>query len=158
MAELITAEVPLAAALRQGDFEAFGHPWRLVYLGDPLYQIEAAQSKQSGIRRPDGARLTTSDWQKIAPAYAAWQVVEITATPAAKFRLSESHSEDSENIRLDWCLDAAIEQLTAKPSNANTLPGDTPPMPVSRSIGGHSCGKFAGIGWTRSFGRFSMIF
>jgi hypothetical protein len=127
IAELITAEVPLAAALRQGEFEAFGHPWRLVYLGDPLYHIEAAQSKEGGIRRPDCARLTTSDWRQVAPAYAAWQVVEITATPAAKLRLPESHSEDSENARLGWCLDAAIEQLTAKPLNDNTLPGDRAP-------------------------------
>ena len=127
IAELITAEVPLAAALRQGEFEAFGHPWRLVYLGDPLYQIEAAQRKEGGIRRPDGARLTTSDWQQVAPAYAAWQVVEITPIPAAKLRLPESHSEYAENARLEWCLDAAIEQLTANPLNENTLPGDGAP-------------------------------
>ena len=40
VAELIAAEVPLVAALRQGEFEAFGFPWRLVYLGDPLYRLD----------------------------------------------------------------------------------------------------------------------
>jgi hypothetical protein len=40
--ELLTAGIPLVAALRQGEFERFDFPWRLVYLGDPLYRIEAA--------------------------------------------------------------------------------------------------------------------
>ncbi len=39
VAQLAALEVPLSAVLRQGEFEPFGRPWRLVYLGDPLYQI-----------------------------------------------------------------------------------------------------------------------
>ena len=38
VADLIEAVVPLVAALRQGESEPFGFPWRLVYLGDPLYR------------------------------------------------------------------------------------------------------------------------
>jgi hypothetical protein len=37
--ELIAADVPLVAALRQSDPEPFGFPWRLIYLGDPLYRV-----------------------------------------------------------------------------------------------------------------------
>ena len=39
VSELIAAEVPLVAALRQGELEPFGFPWRLIYLGDPLYRV-----------------------------------------------------------------------------------------------------------------------
>lgn len=40
LSQLIVAELPLAAAFRQGAGEPFGRPWRLVYLGDPLYRID----------------------------------------------------------------------------------------------------------------------
>ena len=39
VAELAAEGVPLSAALRQGESEPFGRPWRLIYLGDPLYRI-----------------------------------------------------------------------------------------------------------------------
>ena len=39
VAELAAAGVPMAAALRQSEVEPFGRPWRLIYLGDPLYRI-----------------------------------------------------------------------------------------------------------------------
>ncbi len=42
IAELIAAELPLSAVLRQGDNELYGRPWRLVYLGDPLYRLTAS--------------------------------------------------------------------------------------------------------------------
>ena len=35
VAALLAADVPFVAALRQGELETFGFPWRLVYLGDP---------------------------------------------------------------------------------------------------------------------------
>jgi hypothetical protein len=41
VAQLIALEMPLVAALREGEFEPFGRPWRLIYLGDPLYQLQA---------------------------------------------------------------------------------------------------------------------
>ena len=127
IAELITAEVPLAAALRQGEFEAFGPPVAASLPGRPALSDRGRSDQGRRNPPPRFARLTTSDWQQVAPAYAAWQVVEITAIPAAKLRLPESHSDESENVRLGWCLDAAIEQLTAKPLNDNTLLGDGAP-------------------------------
>jgi hypothetical protein len=42
ISELLAAGVPLVAALRQGEGERFDFPWRLVYLGDPLYRIDTA--------------------------------------------------------------------------------------------------------------------
>ena len=47
VAAMLAAGVPLVAALRQGEFEAFGFPWRLVYLGDPLYRIRAVARVES---------------------------------------------------------------------------------------------------------------
>jgi hypothetical protein len=119
VAELIVAEVPLVAALRQGEDEAFGHPWRLVYLGDPLYRIQAVRIEKDGTRRPRGDRVGASEWQMIAPDYTDWSVVEIKSTSADQ----DLRSEDA---RLHWCLDASIGQLRAKP------PGDGPdrPQPV----------------------------
>ena len=48
VAELLAAEVPFVAALRQGELEAFGFPWRLVYLGDPLYRLQNAATRPIG--------------------------------------------------------------------------------------------------------------
>ena len=41
VADLAGAGLPLVAALRQTPVERFGHPWRLAYLGDPLYRAVA---------------------------------------------------------------------------------------------------------------------
>ena len=57
VAALLAAEVPLVAALRQGEFEPFGFPWRLVYLGDPLYRLHVTASAQ---RRQTGALVESS--------------------------------------------------------------------------------------------------
>ncbi len=114
IAELITAEVPLAAALRQGEFEAFGHPWRLVYLGDPLYQIEAAQSKEGGTVAQIATDSPRATGSRSRPRTRLGKSSRSTATSAAKLRLPASPSDDSENVRLGWCLDAAIGQLTGQ--------------------------------------------
>jgi hypothetical protein len=67
VAELMAAEVPMVAALRQGEFEAFGFPWRLVYLGDPLYRLDAAAPARG---RPVAARAqpATSDGSRKSTA------------------------------------------------------------------------------------------
>ena len=38
VANLLATGFPLGAALRQSEGEMFGFPWRLIYLGDPLYR------------------------------------------------------------------------------------------------------------------------
>ena len=42
-ADLIAEHLPLAAVLRASSIEPFGTPWRLEYLGDPLFQIKPPQ-------------------------------------------------------------------------------------------------------------------
>ena len=56
VAELIAADVPLVAALRQGEGEACGFPWRLVYLGDPLYRAGRARERAT-LSPPPGKRM-----------------------------------------------------------------------------------------------------
>jgi hypothetical protein len=45
VAALLTERIPFGAALRQSPPEPFGHPWRLVYLGDPLYRLAPAPAR-----------------------------------------------------------------------------------------------------------------
>jgi len=47
VSELIAADVPLVAAMRQGELEPFGFPWRLIYLGDPLYRVGHSSRENS---------------------------------------------------------------------------------------------------------------
>jgi hypothetical protein len=60
--ELLGEKLPIVAAVRSGQAEPFGKPWRLVFLGDPLYRLKARD-------RP-AARL--GSWEPTArwPAYA----------------------------------------------------------------------------------------
>ncbi|MFI5460253.1 MAG: hypothetical protein ACHRXM_32960, partial [Isosphaerales bacterium] len=123
VAAMLAAGVPLVAALRQGESEAFGFPWRLVYLGDPLYRIEAAAKVESSgsdssprrsarpswlgnwskgenrVRARERDRLSPSDWQAIASDYAHWPVVEI-APPVAGPIPPERREFDTEDERL----------------------------------------------------------
>jgi hypothetical protein len=139
VAELVAAEVPLVAALRQGEFELLGRPWRLVYLGDPLYRLpviadtlraddegprlgrlgpsgappdpgrsQGWTAATSGSRSSQPERLAAGDWQRIAPEYADWSVVEIAPTPSP----APTASDDG---LLAWSHDAAILQLIVNP-------------------------------------------
>ena len=76
--ELIAADVPLVAALRQSELEPFGFPWRLVYLGDPLYRVgrgsrENALSVHRAKRRNEGRqdrwRPTWNWWAERGPPH-----------------------------------------------------------------------------------------
>ncbi len=51
VAEMLAAELPMAAALRQLEFEPHGRPWRLIYLGDPLYRLEGLAARRATIGR-----------------------------------------------------------------------------------------------------------
>jgi hypothetical protein len=99
IAELAVAEIPLAAALRQAEYEPFGRPWRLVYLGDPLYSFRSAGSHARQNRLAPGAWASSNFRNELRTA------VEITA---------KSQSVDSrgdEPTRLEACLSAAISAL-----------------------------------------------
>ena len=70
VAELMVAGVPFVAALRQGEGELFGFPWRLVYLGDPLYRFENDVRTNDAVSTASLGRLAPGAWRQIAPEYA----------------------------------------------------------------------------------------
>jgi hypothetical protein len=47
VAELLAQGLPFPAALRQGEEEIMGAPWKLTYLGDPLYRLAAESPRWS---------------------------------------------------------------------------------------------------------------
>jgi hypothetical protein len=147
VAAVLAAGVPLVAALRQAEFELFGFPWRLVYLGDPLYRLQAAAPAQvrpmlSGavasrpndaaenqpraswlgtwwnsatqLQHPMNDRLPPSQWQAIAPAYADWPVLAISPPVTGPIPSSEHDEATAQAVRLRWCLDWAIADLTTR--------------------------------------------
>jgi hypothetical protein len=101
VADLMNADVPLAAALRQDEAEIYGRPWRLIYLGDPLYRVRVGQA-QAG-------RISPSDWETLSPAYASWPITVIAAAGADPAPVPVG----PEDRLLKWCLDAAIAELAA---------------------------------------------
>jgi hypothetical protein len=98
VAELAAAEIPLSAVLRQGEHESFARPWRLVYLGDPLYAFSSPTDSSRRHRlppRPDDLRAT---------GQSRCRVLELRDRAAIDPRSSES-------VRLQACRAAAIASL-----------------------------------------------
>jgi hypothetical protein len=96
VAELVAVEMPLSAALRQGEHELFGRPWRLVYLGDPLYQF---RQDSTGARQ---RRVAPRADQTAISVRGPWTAHEITT------RVQPLDHRANESTRLQWCLTAAI--------------------------------------------------
>jgi hypothetical protein len=117
VAELMVAGVPFVAALRQGELEIFGFPWRLVYLGDPLYRFEYDVRTNDAVPTASLGRLAPAAWQQIAPEYATWHVAEIVSSTVAPIGPAGSSMFRSDDDRLGWCLDAAICELTGPRSS-----------------------------------------
>ncbi len=113
VANLLAAGVPLVAALRQGESEAFGFPWRLIYLGDPLYRVDGCRMKTTNESAHAAQRASAEEWRKVAPEYADWHVVEITPPTHAMQEPSSDGDTDTDSARLSWCLDAAIAESAA---------------------------------------------
>jgi hypothetical protein len=90
VAELLARGVPFAAAERPLADEPFGHPWKLVVLGDPLYTLA----------RVDGNRQRSHDFPSTGP----WTPYASTPPPAP---------DSLETDRLGWALNAALVQTTA---------------------------------------------
>ena len=126
--ELMVAGVPFVAALRQGEHELFGAPWRLVYLGDPLYRLENGARTNSAVQTESIGRLAPAAWLKIAPEYASWPVAEFASPTIAPFGRAAGEVFRSENDRLNRCLDAAIGELTGPRSSR------LPSRSVDRSV------------------------
>ncbi len=98
---LIASDVPLVAAVRQGEYEHFGHPWRLIYLGDPLYRVLGQKDAQVSKRLPPekwtAVENEKSDW--------AWSIVKEPAS-------SPLPQESSAAAALAGCLDSAIRDAS----------------------------------------------
>jgi hypothetical protein len=93
--------VPLGAANRRNPPDTFGKPWRLVYLGDPLYRLQ--------LPAPRGPRLERWDPVDAWPAYGEPPQPD-PGTP--------------ESTRLTWALKTALYRLqgTARPRQQIELP------------------------------------
>jgi hypothetical protein len=108
VAELADAGIPLVAALRQGETEPMGRPWRLIYLGDPLYGLPAPGSG------PPDPRLGPDRWTRIASESADWPVVAPGSSPLpVPAPAGAGSSAGPDDDLLTWCRDAAIIELTA---------------------------------------------
>ncbi len=103
---LIEAGVPLIAALRQGEQELFGGPWKLVYLGDPLYRIDSTAATASTVarssriqptQRPPGVLLELARRQHV-----------IGSSPDAEFGNERPDPSSTAEARLDRALRRAI--------------------------------------------------
>ncbi len=97
--DLAIRGVPLSAALRQGESEPFGRPWRLIFLGDPLYRLPRAGAVERRLPPKRGETSTPT-------------------TPTGRPRTSRSPrwraaSDSAADRRLRWCYDAAIAELAA---------------------------------------------
>ena len=69
--ELIAADVPLVAALRQSEQEPFGFPWRLIYLGDPLYRVVPGSHEKSA-QASNANRVDSKSPNRRAPGWSWW--------------------------------------------------------------------------------------
>jgi hypothetical protein len=125
VADLAAEGVPLSAALRQGEAEPLGRPWRLIFLGDPLYRLPATRPhhglspseegrQPSKIQDPgykiyySRGRLDPEAWRERSPAYAGWPAVEVAATSGGP---APGDAEPLADRWLEWCRDAAIGEL-----------------------------------------------
>ena len=105
VSQFIAAGLPLGAALRHGPYEASGYPWRLVYLGDPLYQIEHDASTT-----PPG---------RAAPRPMPPAGHEVVLAPQPR------PSADDPVAMIDWCYDSALLGLSAGlPEGGAVQPAD----------------------------------
>jgi hypothetical protein len=93
VAARIAEGIPLGAVLRKLPPEPFGQPWRLLYLGDPLYRV-----------RPDD-RPRLDAWDPVA----TWPHYDEAASPGGGA---------SDDARLIWALKVAIARLRRDPGRA----------------------------------------
>jgi len=84
VASFLAENLPVVASVRQSSSEPYGRPWRLAFLGDPLFRI-----------RPVSA----------SPRLAAW--AEVDGWPAYG-ELREPGRASPDDLRLTWALRTAV--------------------------------------------------
>jgi hypothetical protein len=101
--ELIADDVPLVAALRQSESETFGFPWRLTYLGDPLYRIGRG-SRESASTSVDANTPGSKSVEKKAADWSWWG----TGTDNGSVRGNEPEARIN---AIEWAKAAAAHEL-----------------------------------------------
>ncbi len=90
LAELIVEDLPMVTAVRQmPGGELFGIPWRLIYIGDPLYRL-----------LPPELRPERVEW----PLVANWPAHEVPPIPTGP--------DVSEAQKLNWSIHKAIQSAS----------------------------------------------
>ncbi len=112
LSQLIVAQVPLGAALRSGPYERFGLPWRLVYLGDPLYRVRPTSSLYGPVRMDPEA------WDEIDGGQATPPTTMIEPGPR---RATDADAADT----VARCLDVVLLSLRG-PSHEERPTSDAP--------------------------------
>ncbi len=140
VASLFAAGIPLVACLRQGELETFGFPWRLCYLGDPLYRLSGSQEKATTARRGSGSVARSESGDRIGPdAWLAalgnvpgWSVETIAPGPPSQEMTGQGVTPESDAKRLRWCFDASLREIVRHPA-ASALPAPTPTKETSQA-------------------------
>ena len=88
VATFLAENLPVVTAVRKNESEVYGHPWRLLYFGDPLYRLKPVGTPPARL----GSWGVVASW----PAY-------------GEFR--EPAPEEGEDRRLSWVLKTAIFRL-----------------------------------------------
>jgi hypothetical protein len=120
VAELIAADVPLVAALRQGEGEPGGFPWRLAYLGDPLYRAGRAPLENNAL----AATRKTNGSNRSKPTASQWNWWPRASGPSST---PENHGDD----RIDaggWARAAASHDLLPVVAIVASDPEANPPV------------------------------
>jgi hypothetical protein len=114
VAQLLAAGVPIAAAVRQEAGEPHGNPWRLLYLGDPLFRFEPGFA-------PRALRVEPAGWLVQHDVHLDFRAVE---RPSSHDRPSPDvgTTAEADLKRLDRCWDDAIVETTSRPSPAGISP------------------------------------
>jgi hypothetical protein len=91
--ELLRRQVPLAAAVERYETEAFGQPWRLILVGDPLWRLTAIGPMRAERR----VRVPSAS---VAPAHAI-AVALVAADPPANASSAERFDAGRDRILLE---------------------------------------------------------
>ncbi len=86
IASLAASHIPFSAIVRQSPPSAFGRPWRLIFLGDPLYRLESKPKPR------------VAEWKTDVD----WEVSKEFLKPSP---------DDPADVRLNWCVKTAYFRL-----------------------------------------------